>query len=78
MPRCLPKIKVWVERMLYPSLVLGYIERGIIIAIVQAGRGYISGLFVGNYSDLGRNFYVSRQVIKNSYKKVVDSWEIDP
>ena len=71
--RCLPKIKVRDERMLYPSLVFGYIERGIIIAIVQGGRGYISGLFVGNYSDLGRKFYVSRQVIKTSYKKGVDS-----
>ena len=53
---CLPKIKVRDERMLYPSLVLGYIERGIIIAIFQGGRGYISGLFVGTTPILEENF----------------------
>jgi hypothetical protein len=37
----------------------------IIDSIVRKGGDYLSGFFVGNFSEIGRHFNVSGQTVKN-------------
>ena len=44
-----------------------YLRSAIVDVIVENGGDYTCGLFVGNYSDVGRRFNVSEQTVKKHY-----------
>ena len=54
------------------------LRRGIIDTIVHNGGDYIWGVFLGNYSDVGRKFNVSGKTVKNIWINFCESGEIGP
>ena len=46
------------------------LRSAIIDVIVENGRDYTCGLFMANYSDIGRRFNVSGQTVKNLWVKL--------
>lgn len=54
------------------------LRSAIIDAIVENGGDYTCGLFMGNYSDVGRRFNVSGQTVKNIWEKFCETGKLGP
>ena len=53
-----------------------HLRRAIIDEIVQNGGDYSSGYFMGNFSDVGRNFNVSGKTVKNIWVNFCESGNV--
>ena len=66
-------------RTFFPVMALSDdLRRGIIDEIVQNGGDYTSGYFMGNFSEVGRKFSISRKTVKNIWVNFCESGNVGP